>query len=233
MQDKLSKLLVDLSNESLFDEKNRLLDDIDCLNDDLMDIQGDLKRRMHSALDTDDYVLMSKYKNLYSHVIELKDILSNFKLFQEDKHYDSIDIRKTDLFLERQKEIKFTDDLTYKQPTAIRIGNNTYSLQKNTWVDLLELVCDVLASDDRGKFLLFTEIFNRRKLKRFCFLNSNVEDSKKIFINAANIYLQRTSVSASSVGNMILSMLKYFGYENNYGLYIVEDMSIDDVDNAF
>lgn len=227
MQDQLSKLLVDLSNESLFSEKNKLLNDINCLNDDLIDIQNSLKQHMHNAVETDDYDLVTKYKNLRDRIVDLRNILSNFELFHEDKHYDSIDIRKTDLFLERQKEIKLDDDLTYKQPTAIRIGNNTYNLQKNAWTDLLELVCDVLASADREKFLSFAEIFNRRKLKGCCFLHSNVENNKRIYyIKAAGIYLQRANIRALSVSSIILSMLTYFGYENNYGLYIVEAVAI-------
>ena len=234
MQDQLSKLLVDLSNESLFSEKNILLNDINCLNDDLTDIQNGLKQRMHNAVEADDYDLVTKYKNLRDRIVDLRNILSNFELFHEDKHYDSIDIRKTDLFLERQKEIKLDDDLTYKQPTAIRIGNNTYNLQKNAWTDLLELVCDVLASADREKFLSFAEIFNRRKLKGCCFLHSNVENNKRIYyIKAAGIYLQRANIRALSVSSIILSMLTYFGYENNYGLYIVEAVAINNDEDDY
>lgn len=223
MEREINEIIIQLSKQGMYDSKNNILNSLDKMSEELEKIKNVLKGEMYTCIDedrTDDITVLNKIKNEIS---TLQKNLEYFSAFRPNKSYPSaVEIAETEKTLSRKEEIKLDVELTFKKPIKIRIKETTYDLPRNTWTDLLEVVCDVFAGKDKDRFLQFTKLQNGKKVQAIRFIESNPGNDKKIYlIQHANIYLQRLG-DANTIGSVVLELLKFFNCNNDYGVYVMD-----------
>lgn len=221
----LSLLLTKLCNQNLFDAKNKILSGIDTIRDALNDVENQIKCEMHKCIEEDRLEDINKLKKIKEEASSVEKTLAVFNLYREDKKYPTgfsiekshIDVNETD-DSERQNEILLTDKLEFTKPYRIRIGPNIYENSPNKWLTLMKNVCDILAGMDSQKFTAFTNEYNKHGYKMLYFGDPNGKNA--YYIKSANLHLIITSCNAVYAGGLILEALRFFGYGDDYGVYV-------------
>lgn len=231
MEKKLNEIIISLSKQGMYDSKNSILDSLELLTEELEKIKKELNSQMYICIDEDRTDDIESFNKIKREIGLLQQNIEYFSAFRPDKNYPSaIEIAETEKTLSRKQEVKLTDNLTFTKPFKIRIQETIYDLPRNAWTDLLEVVCDIFAGKNKDKFLEFTKIQNNKKLQSIRFLESNVNNDKKIYlIQHANIYLQRLG-DANAIGSVVLDLLKFFNCDNNYGLYVIDQKTEEKIE---
>ena len=111
---------------------------------------------------------------------------------------------------------------THKKPSGFLFNNKRYAASE--WKDVLMQTCDLLAKINPEKLRSFLRdpVMKGRKIKYF---GTNYVELKNAKMKEMDIYVW-TNLSANSIRNLILKMLRQFGIEiSSFFIYLRADYS--------
>lgn len=118
-------------------------------------------------------------------------------------------------------EYTLYENFTHKRPFGFRI-NDEPVIEVRTWKEMLLKTCELLIAVDEDKFLKFEKdpIMNGKKRKYF---SKNKGDLRKPKLVGNKIYVE-TNISSNGIRNLLLKLLKKYGYKTNeFKVYLRAD----------
>lgn len=198
------------------------------INDTNEIIDGKLKRlisdKQYEEITT--YSDMANKLTLYEKKIE--DIISFIDLEENEpiKDEDEEDEKRTipdyaEYVVDQNIEHSLYENFTHKRPYGFRI-NSQQLIKASTWKEMLSKFSELLITIDEKKFMGFEnrKNMNGKKKKYFSVNPDIIRNPMKV---ANKIYIE-TNQSSNSIRNLIIKLLKEYGFSiNQFKVYLKAD----------
>lgn len=115
------------------------------------------------------------------------------------------------------------EDFTHKRPYGFKLADN-HLIETRTWQEMLINLCELLIKTDEEKMLAFENLkhMNGKKKKYFSKESRGMRAPKKV---ANKLYVE-TNQSANSIRNLIIKVLKEYGFKaKDFKVYLRADYS--------
>ncbi|WP_335871052.1 hypothetical protein [Bacillus sp. 2205SS5-2] len=167
---------------------------------------------------------INQYEQKIEHFIELLEVdASNENIVEgEEEVVETASLPDYSAYLVDTKvEHTLYENFTHKRPFGFRI-NNEQIIEVKTWQEMLIKTCELLITVDEDKFMSFENkpAMNGKKRKYFSKQESEIRKPKLI----SNKIFVETNISGNGVRNLLLKLLKEYGYKSNeYKVYLKAD----------
>lgn len=181
-----------------------------------------IKKKMHLAIEKDDFDESEELKQQYINIKSLMDKIEDIKkeyisLFEEDNLQTEEEIYKRDL-----------SDWTDVTPTEIKLFERNYSVR--SWREVLTLILEELIKRNPSYVAELDKISDFKGRTRLYFSYSEQEITKKFYNKASNGLYYLVNSSANSIMTLCRRVLRIGGYEESI-LQIIDYK--DDIVNEY
>lgn len=230
----LNELISVIKNE--FPEKAiDLSESLTLLRETINDLMEAMSNKMSMAFSKRDFQSSEKYHQLGKAINEyeskIDDIIDMLEVDDEDSliadnEADEETEKRTipnyaQYMVDSNVEHTLYENFTHIRPYGFRINNGELN-EVRTWQEMLLKTCETLIKMDSQKFLGFenSKNMNGKKNKYF---SMNPDDMRKPVMVAGKVYVE-TNMSGNAIRNLILKMLKEYGFKaSDYKVYFRAD----------
>ncbi len=154
-------------------------------------------------------------------VLEVDNIIESIDGEENEEEERTLPTDYSDYYVDTNVEHTLYENFTHKRPFAFRINDNNI-IEVKTWQEMLIKTCELLIAIDESKFYSFENkpSMNGKKCKYFAINESDIRKPKLV---SGKIFVE-TNISGNGVRNLILKMLKEYGFKSNeYKVYLRAD----------
>ena len=233
IKDQISEIAA-IANKTFPRDVSDIIESLELLNMALERLFSNANQKMKASADQKDFATCNDMVKLSFGISaiedELKELVSSLVSFEteDDPQDDDVDQRQRDIpnysMYEVDSSVPHTllEIFTHKKPSGFLFNNKRYTASE--WKDVLLQTCDLLAKINPEKFKSFLRdpVMKGRKIKYF---GTAYVESKKAKMREMDVYVW-TNLSANSIRNLIIKMLKQFGIEiSAFLIYLRADYS--------
>lgn len=230
----LNELISVIKNE--FPEKAiDLSESLTLLRETINDLMEAMSNKMSMAFSKRDFQCSEKYYQLgkaineyeskIDEIIDMLEFENEDTVMEENDGDEETEKRNipdySQYLVDSNVEHTLYENFTHIRPYGFRINNGELN-EVRTWQEMLLKTCETLIKMDSQKFLGFenSKSMNGKKNKYF---SMNPDDMRKPVMVAGKVYVE-TNMSGNAIRNLILKMLKEYGFKaSDYKVYFRAD----------
>lgn len=220
--EELINIIKSVSPEKAID----LSEGLELLKGTVEDLMDDINVQVNAAYSKRDFSELKHFTDLgegvnayekkIEQLINFLEVESEEELEVTEK--DPYELNYSDYLVDEKMEHSLYEDFTHKRPYGFRLGEQNI-VEASTWQGILIKTIEVLMAIDEEKFREFEHdpTMNGRKRPYFSTKKSMMRKPKLI---NEKIYVE-TNINANSVRNLLVKLLKKYGYKtNDFKIYL-------------
>jgi len=223
--EELINIIKSVSPEKAID----LSEGLELLKGTVEDLMDDINVQVNAAYSKRDFSELKHFTDLGEGVNAYEKKIEQLINFLEVESEEELEVTEkapyelnySDYLVDEKMEHSLYEDFTHKRPYGFRLGEQKI-VEASTWQGILIKTIEVLMAIDEEKFREFEHdpTMNGRKRPYFSTKKSMMRKPKLI---KEKIYVE-TNINANSVRNLLVKLLKKYGYKtNDFKIYLRAD----------
>lgn len=223
--EELINIIKSVSPEKAID----LSEGLELLKGTVEDLMDDINVQVNAAYSKRDFSELKHFTDLGEGVNAYEKKIEQLINFLEVESEEELEVTEkapyesnySDYLVDEKMEHSLYEDFTHKRPYGFRLGEQKI-VEASTWQGILIKTIEVFMAIDEEKFREFEHdpTMNGRKRPYFSTKKSMMRKPKLI---NEKIYVE-TNINANSVRNLLVKLLKKYGYKtNDFKIYLRAD----------